>query len=112
MNLLANEFLAVELGKLGFRGALLSSWNLSWRRALAAVVEPSVSLPTFLGLSKQCCCILLYGNTTDKPKADHQCRLSERDQAMSRLITKTWANFVKLVDVYISINVNRLSLLI
>ena len=51
MNLLANEFLAVELGKLGFRGALLSSWNLSWRRALATVVEPSVSLLTFLGLS-------------------------------------------------------------
>ena len=47
MNLLTNEFLVVELGKLGFRGALLSSWNLSWRRALAAVVEPSVSLLTF-----------------------------------------------------------------
>ena len=53
----------------------------------------------------------MYDNLTARPKADHQCRLSERDQAMSRLITKTWANFVKLVDVYISINVNRVSLL-
>ena len=40
---------------------------------------------------------ILYGSLTAKPKSDHQCRLSERDQAMSRLITRTWANFVKLV---------------